>query len=78
MQPPDYPPLRKELVTALQTRLNELGFDAGKVDGVLGPLTRAAIQAYQDANGLIADGYPDGETLASIGVDAGPVEVTAQ
>lgn len=66
--PPDYPPLSRELVTRLQTRLNELGFEAGTVDGILGPVTRAAIQAYQHANGLIADGYPDTETLGAMGV----------
>lgn len=66
--PPDYPPLSRELVISLQTRLNDLGFEAGKVDGILGPVTRAAIQAYQHANGLIADGYPDAETLSAMGV----------
>lgn len=78
VMPPDYPPLRKELVTALQNRLNELGFDAGKVDGILGPVTRTAIQAYQHASGLIADGYPDGKTLATIGIAADGMEVSAQ
>lgn len=66
--PPDHPPLGKELVMALQNRLNELGFDAGTVDGVLGPVTRSAVQAYQHKNGLIADGYPDRETLTAIGI----------
>lgn len=47
-----------QAIVDLQTRLNELGFSAGKPDGVIGPSTRRAIQAYQQQQGHIADGYP--------------------
>jgi len=40
----------------IQARLNELGFDAGKVDGKPGGLTKNAIAAFQAANGLVSDG----------------------
>lgn len=46
-------------VRALQLRLAERGFPAGGADGKIGPRTRAAIRAYQAANGLPPDGYAD-------------------
>jgi len=44
---------RKEM----QRRLTEGGFDTVKIDGKIGPLTIAAVRAYQTANGLLPDGY---------------------
>lgn len=41
----------------LQERLNAAGFNAGPVDGVIGPGTRRAIRAYQTASNLPADGW---------------------
>jgi membrane-bound lytic murein transglycosylase B len=49
-------------VRQLQESLTALGFDAGTPDGILGPGTRKAVSAFQDANDLIADGYPDQAT----------------
>lgn len=43
-------------VTELQTTLNKLGFDCGKVDGIFGSKTEAAVRAFQTANGLTVDG----------------------
>lgn len=38
-------------VDAIQAMLNELGYDAGPIDGIIGPRTEAAIQEFQvDAN----------------------------
>jgi N-acetylmuramoyl-L-alanine amidase len=34
-------------VLAIQTRLMELGFDTGKVDGAYGPKTAASVVAFQ-------------------------------
>jgi len=50
------PLLRGDDVRELQTRLNRLGFDAGFDDGLFGPLTRAALAAFQSEVGLEADG----------------------
>ncbi len=54
----DNRPLSFAQAEQMQRLLNQLGFDAGPVDGVPGSQTRAAIRAFQQANGLPADGYP--------------------
>lgn len=43
-------------VQAVQRKLNELGYDAGTPDGLMGRDTRSAILAFQRDNGLVADG----------------------
>jgi len=43
-------------VADIQRALNEAGFEAGPADGVAGRRTRAAISAYQEANGLAVTG----------------------
>lgn len=59
-------PLRNADIADAQATLNTLGFDAGAVDGVLGSGTRNALRDYQLANQLIADGYPNPQTLEHI------------
>lgn len=56
--PENLPRLSNVHIKALQTRLNALGFDSGKPDGVLGPGTRQAIRAFQQDGNMVADGYP--------------------
>ena len=55
--PRDDQPLSFSDKRALQQRLQDLGFDPGGVDGIVGPGTRRAVRAWQGANGLPADGY---------------------
>lgn len=50
----------------MQQALNELGFDAGTVDGVLGPRTQSAIRRYQDSHQLPTDGYPSPGVFAHV------------
>ena len=50
-------PLGQDQLRKLQTRLKQLGYDAGKVDGMVGDSLRAAIRAYQERHGLTPDGY---------------------
>ncbi|MDI7259575.1 MAG: peptidoglycan-binding protein [Thermodesulfobacteriota bacterium] len=50
-------------ITGLQARLNNLGFDCGKIDGVVGPKTEAAIKAFQKQEGLTESGKTDQQTL---------------
>ncbi|MDP5291033.1 lytic murein transglycosylase [Oceanimonas sp. CHS3-5] len=47
----------------LQQRLTEQGFDTQGADGVIGPNTMAAIRAWQQARGLVADGYASASLL---------------
>ena len=47
----------------LQTRLQTLGYNVGKVDGILGANTRAAVQDVQQKLGLPADAWPTHELL---------------
>lgn len=70
--PANEPALSHRVITRLQERLNHLGFNAGKADGIMGTATRAALRAFQGASGMIADGYPDGATLRALAVDTEP------
>ncbi|TVQ84060.1 MAG: lytic murein transglycosylase [Chromatiaceae bacterium] len=62
-QPASEQPLRRAEVMALQQALNQLGFAAGPVDGMVGLGTRRALRAWQACHGLRADAWP---TLALI------------
>jgi peptidoglycan hydrolase-like protein with peptidoglycan-binding domain len=59
-------PVTGSNVLAVQTALAAAGFSPGKLDGVMGPKTRAAIKAYQAANGLTVDGIVGKNTAASL------------
>jgi peptidoglycan hydrolase-like protein with peptidoglycan-binding domain len=56
-----------ESVKAVQTALNKNGATL-KVDGKMGPGTRAALKKYQTANGLKATGRVDDATKTKLGV----------
>ena len=47
---------RGDEVKALQNRLNDLGYDCGKADGVFGSSTQEAVRYFQDAIGVSQDG----------------------
>jgi N-acetylmuramoyl-L-alanine amidase len=55
--------VRGDDVTALQERLLGLGFDPGRVDGLFGPDTEAAVRAFQRGVGLATDGEVGPDTL---------------
>jgi peptidoglycan hydrolase-like protein with peptidoglycan-binding domain len=50
----------------LQQRLAKLGFDVGKIDGVVGAASRNAIRTMQAKYGLPADGYPSAALLGRL------------
>ena len=49
------PMLRGDDVVEVQRRLNSLGFDAGREDGIFGPQSERALGAFQRDAGLAAD-----------------------
>ena len=50
-------PLSFENKKSMQRKLNQLGFNVGGVDGIVGSGTRNGIRAWQKSRGLPADGY---------------------
>jgi len=57
-------PLRRDEVLALQESLVALGL-LKTADGIMGSGTRQAVRAFQKANGLPPDGYPDRALVAA-------------
>jgi len=53
-------------VQAIQPKLNELGYEAGTADGLMGVGTRSAIVAFQQDTGLAATGVADQELLPQL------------
>lgn len=53
-------------VKQIQCLLAYLGYEPGAVDGVMGAKTRAAVRAFQTAEGLSADGDPGQTTQAAL------------
>ena len=62
VQPPD------QVIAQTQDLLQQMGYYTGEVDGLLGPLTREALAAYQADNGLTATAAIDEPTLDSLGL----------
>ena len=60
--PPD------QVIANVQAELQQQGYYRGEVDGLLGPLTRAALADYQQAQGLTTTAAIDEPTLDSLGL----------
>jgi N-acetylmuramoyl-L-alanine amidase len=60
------PMLRGDDVTELQRRLNALGFDAGREDGILGEQTADALGEFQRNVALAVDGICGPTTVAAL------------
>jgi N-acetylmuramoyl-L-alanine amidase len=58
--------MRGDDVSALQNRLIEMGFNCGKVDGIYGIRTEAAIKEFQKSVGIVVDGKCGPTTLISL------------
>ncbi len=60
------PGLSGDQMKQLQQKLADRGYDVGKVDGILGAGTRAAVQDMQQKLGLPADAWPTGALLSRL------------
>ena len=61
-EPPD------QVIADVQTELQQMGYYKGEVDGLVGPMTREALAAYQADQGLTATAVIDEPTLESLGL----------
>lgn len=57
----------KNLIRAVQAKLNEQDFNSGVADGIMGPKTKAAIKAFQGAKDLPVDGKISDNLLKALG-----------
>lgn len=55
-----------EKTKSLQMLLQERGYDVGKIDGIIGSGTRAAVRDIQLKLGVPADAWPDAKLLAAL------------
>lgn len=55
-------------VSALQKRLQELGYEPGKIDGIFGPATEKAVKAFQSFHGINPDGIAGPETWTRLNI----------
>jgi N-acetylmuramoyl-L-alanine amidase len=60
------PYLRGDDVVNLQQRLNSLGFDAGRVDGIFGPDADKSLRGFQRNAGLFVDGICGAKTVLAL------------
>ncbi len=59
----DIPSLSFDQAKELQTLLAQRGHDVGRIDGIIGAGTRAAVKKEQIRLGLVADAFPTSELL---------------
>ena len=61
---------RGDEVTQIQTKLKDLGYYTGNIDGIYGSGTQNAVIAFQKSRGLSADGIAGPKTLSALGIGA--------
>ena len=60
------PMMRGDDVATLQSRLTEMGFNCGRVDGIFGELTESAVKDFQKSAGIKSDGKCGPETIIAL------------
>lgn len=58
----------RQVMVRVQRELRRDGYYRGAIDGLIGPMTRAALARFQRDNGLYVTRRIDGPTLAALGV----------
>jgi N-acetylmuramoyl-L-alanine amidase len=66
------PPMAGLEVRTIQERLQALRIDPGPIDGEFGPLTHAAVVAFQQLRSLVPDGEVGPHTAAALGITLRP------
>ncbi len=56
-------------VTNIQSRLSELGYYSGSIDGIFGTQTQNAVKRFQRDYGLTVDGIAGTRTLHALGIE---------
>ena len=64
-------------VAELQVELNQLGYNAGAVDGIYGPKTEAAVKKFQADNGLVVDAVVGPKTWSVLDYLYAPIGCTS-
>jgi len=62
-------PLSRDAIRAVQSRLRQLGFYSGRIDGIWGPSMQASLQRFQQGRGLQATGQLNPATVTALGLD---------
>ena len=62
----EHPLMHGDDVAALQSRLTEMGFDCGRVDGIYGPRTELAVKDFQKSVGATIDGKCGPATIIAL------------
>ena len=60
------PMMRGDDVAALQSRLTEMGFHSGRVDGIFGSMTENAVKEFQKSVGVSVDGKCGPATIIAL------------
>lgn len=63
--------LNQDQIRSVQQNLADRGYDPGPTDGRWGQRTQAALRNFERDQNLRADGRPDPQTLAALGVESG-------
>jgi peptidoglycan hydrolase-like protein with peptidoglycan-binding domain len=67
-QSPIPPAISARSVTAVQGRLEDLGYYHGALDGAWGPATQQALAAFQQQNGLVPNAQLNPATVTALGL----------
>jgi peptidoglycan hydrolase-like protein with peptidoglycan-binding domain len=66
LSPSGASPAARQLIQTVQASLTRLGFEVGGIDGRMGPQTRRAILAFEDAQGLQRTGRVSSRLLTAL------------
>lgn len=59
----------RQNIRNIQNKLNQLGYNCGKADGISGKKTKAAIRRFQKDKGLVVDGIAGVKTKKAMGLN---------